>query len=64
MLISIQTKQCRFSPRVRHSIEKYVQRALQREQHQIDHVSLTIRRTTVARGPIPMSNSNLVPLFG
>lgn len=51
MLILIQTKRCRLSPRFRHLIESYVRRAMRREQRQIRSLMLTISATDSAATP-------------
>ena len=51
MWISILTKRCHLSPRMRRQIETFVHRALRRERRQIGSVVLTISATTLAGEP-------------
>jgi len=51
MWISILTKRCKLTRRMRHKMETYVRRALWRERRQISSIVLTISATTIGGEP-------------
>lgn len=51
MWISIQTKHCKLSPRMREAVERHVGRALWREQRQIGSIVLTFKPSKLGGEP-------------